>query len=211
VSPVSGQKNEKILDAEEVGCCKTLVTTWLTPWYYTSDDSNLQNTIKSHSTGRTISLVLPVYIPVVYVPYYIRFSKWNWRLKRDYWLPNYATISACRKADSVQKLCSEINIKRIWLKEKWRMKWNSKSWLHYCTIELREADHLLSSTAKATWSWPLTFIYSQSYVKLTTYFHLQPKLRASKLYLHSPIRLHSVRVNQTQDEVTSQYTPGLHR
>ena len=150
MSPVSGQKNEKILDAEEVGCCKTLVTTWLTPWYYTSDDSNLQNTIKSHSTGRTISLVLPVYIPVVYVPYYIRFSKWNWRLKRDYWLPNYATISACRKADSVQKLCSEINIKRIWLKEKWRMKWNSKSWLHYCTIELREADHLLSSTAKAT-------------------------------------------------------------
>lgn len=122
----------------------------INPWYYTSDDSNLQNTIKSHSTGRTISLVLPVYIPVVYVPCYIRFSKWNWRLKRDYWLPNYATISACRKADSVQKLCSEININRIWLKEKWRMKWNSKSWLHYCTFELRAADHLLSSTAKAT-------------------------------------------------------------
>jgi hypothetical protein len=148
------------------------------------DDSNLQNITKSNSTGRTISLVLPVYIPVVYVPYYIRFSKWNWRLKRDYWLPNYATISACRKADSVQKLSSEININRIWLKEKWRMKLNSKCWLQYCMIELREADHLLSSTAKA---------------------------RTSKLYLHSPIRPHSVIVNQTQDKVTSQCTPGLDR
>jgi hypothetical protein len=117
MSLVSGQKNEKILDTEEVGCCKTLVSIWLTPRCYISEESNLQNTTKSHSTGRTVLRVLPVYIPVVYVPYHIRFSKWNWMLKRDYWLPNYATISACRKADSVQKRSPEININRIWLKE----------------------------------------------------------------------------------------------
>ena len=133
-----------------VGCWQILVSTSLNPWYYMPDDSNIQNTTKGHSTGRTVLLVLSVYIPIVYVSCHTGLNKWNWRLNRDYWLLNYATISACRKVASAQNLCSEININRIWRKGKWRMKWNSKWWFHDCTINLHEADHLLSSTAKDT-------------------------------------------------------------
>lgn len=177
MSPVSGQKNEKILDTEEVGCCKTLVSIWLTPWYYISDDSNLQNTTKSHSTGRMILLVLPVYIPVFYVASDIRLSKWNSRLRviigsqitRQY-------LHVGRQIASKNFVLKSILIEFGWRK--------NGAWNEIISVG---------------------FIIARStYVTLTTYFHLQPRLRTSKLYLHSPIRLHSVMVNQTQDEVTSQ-------